>query len=166
MQNVEINETGAIAAVFATLNGTGEIKNLTVSGNVAKTGTTDNSLAAGIVGIVYDSAKITNCTNKATISSDATYTGGIVGRLYGSGSSISQCVNNGNVTSSTSYVGGIAGYVTHGYIVDCFAKGTISGARNTGGLVGYAYAANANVGIFNSAVKSRFVQRFKHFFSP
>lgn len=160
LQNVNIDETGAIAAVFATLNGSGEIKNLTVSGNVTKDGATENSLAAGIVGIVYDNAKITNCTNKATISSSATYTGGIVGRLYGSGSSISQCVNNGNVTSSTSYVGGIAGYVTHGYIVDCFAKGTISGARNTGGLVGYAYAANANVGIFNSVSSADVITSF------
>ncbi len=143
--NVNIDETGQFAGIFAYVNGSGSIKDLTVSGNITKTGTTDNSCAGGIAGIVRGAATVTGCTNNTTINSSATYTGGIAGRLYQSTSStaISGCTNNGSVTSSVSYTGGIVGQQIHGgTIVECVNKGTVSGTSYVGGIVGDIGAAS------------------------
>lgn len=144
--NVNINETGQFAGIFAYVNGSASIKDLTVSGNITKTGSTDNSCAGGIAGIVRGAASVTGCTNNATITSSATYTGGIAGRLYQSTSStaISGCTNNGSVTSEVSYTGGIVGQQIHGgTIVECVNKGTVSGTSYVGGIVGDMGAASA-----------------------
>lgn len=146
LQNVNINETGQFAGIFAYVNGSASIKDLTVSGNITKTGSTDNSCAGGIAGIVRGAATVTGCTNNATITSSATYTGGIAGRLYQSTSStaISGCTNNGSVTSSVSYTGGIVGQQIHGgTIVECVNNGTVSGTSYVGGIVGDMGAAGA-----------------------
>ena len=146
LQNVNINETGQFAGIFAYVNGSASIKDLTVSGNITKTGSTDNSCAGGIAGIVRGAATVTGCTNNATITSSATYTGGIAGRLYQSTSStaISGCTNNGSVTSSVSYTGGIVGQqIRGGTIVECVNKGTVSGTSYVGGIVGDMGAASA-----------------------
>ncbi|MBR3075523.1 MAG: hypothetical protein IKH11_07220, partial [Bacteroidales bacterium] len=146
LQNVNISETGAFAGIFAYVNGSASIKDLTVSGSITKTGSTDNSCVGGIAGIVRGAASVSGCTNNATITSSATYTGGIAGRLYQSTSStaISGCTNNGSVTSSVSYTGGIVGQQIHGgTIVECVNKGTVSGTSYVGGIVGDMGAAGA-----------------------
>ncbi|MBQ3711699.1 MAG: hypothetical protein II891_04815 [Bacteroidales bacterium] len=146
LQNVNISETGAFAGIFAYVNGSASIKDLTVSGSITKTGSTDNSCVGGIAGIVRGAATVTGCTNNTTITSSATYTGGIAGRLYQSTSStaISGCTNNGSVTSSVSYTGGIVGQQIHGgTIVECVNKGTVSGTSYVGGIVGDMGAASA-----------------------
>ncbi len=146
LQNVKINETGQFAGIFAYVNGSASIKDLTVSGSIKKTGSTDNSCVGGIAGIVRGAATVTGCTNNATITSSATYTGGLAGRLYQSTSStaISGCTNNGSVTSSVSYTGGIVGQQIHGgTIVECVNKGTVSGTSYVGGIVGDMGAASA-----------------------
>ena len=139
LQNVNISETGQFAGIFAYVNGSGSIKDLTVSGTITKTGTTSNSCVGGIAGIVRGAATVTGCTNNATINSSATYTGGIVGRLYSSTSStaISGCTNNGSVTSTAPIVGGIVGqHINGGTISECVNTGTISGTSIVGGIVG------------------------------
>lgn len=146
LQNVNISETGAFAGVFAYVNGSASIKNLTVSGTIAKTGSTDNSCVGGIAGIVRGAASVSGCTNNATITSSATYTGGIVGRLYQSTSStaISGCTNNGPVTSTAPIVGGIVGQqINGGTITECVNTGTVSGTSYVGGIVGDMGAASA-----------------------
>jgi hypothetical protein len=144
--DVNINETGQFAGIFAYVNGSASIKDLTVSGKITKTGTTNNSCVGGIAGIVRGAATVTGCTNNATITSSATYTGGIAGRLYQSTSStaISGCTNNGSVKSSVPYTGGIVGQQIHGgTIVECVNKGTVSGTSYVGGIVGDIGAAGA-----------------------
>ena len=146
LQNVNISETGAFAGIFAYVNGNASIKDLTVSGNITKTGSTTSSCVGGIAGIVRGAATVTGCTNNATITSSATYTGGIAGRLYQSTSStaISGCTNSGSVTSSEPYTGGIVGQqINGGTIVECVNKGTVSGTSYVGGIVGDMGAAGA-----------------------
>lgn len=146
LQDVNINETGQFAGIFAYVNGSGSIKDLTVSGTITKTGTTSNSCVGGIAGIVRGAASVTGCTNNATINSSATYTGGIAGRLYSSTSStaISGCTNNGSVTSTAPIVGGIVGQQIHGgTITGCVNTGTVSGTQYVGGIVGDMGAAGA-----------------------
>lgn len=139
LQNVNINETGQFAGIFAYANGSAEIKNITVSGSIEKTGTTDNSCVGSIVGIVRGAATVTGCTNNATVTSSATYTGGIVGRLYDSTAEvgISKCTNNGNVTATTPNLGGIVGQQTGGgNISGCTNSGAVSGTSIVGGIAG------------------------------
>lgn len=139
LQSVNISETGAFAGIFAYVNGSASIKDLTVSGKITKTETTDNSCVGGIAGIVRGAASVSGCTNNATITSSATYTGGIVGRLYQSTSStaISGCTNNGTVTSTAPIVGGIVGQqINGGNITECVNTGTVSGTSYVGGIAG------------------------------
>lgn len=139
LQNVNISETGAFAGIFAYVNGSASIKDLTVSGKITKTETTNNSCVGGIAGIVRGAASVSGCTNNATITSSATYTGGIVGRLYQSTSStaISGCTNNGTVTSTAPIVGGIVGQqINGGNITECVNTGTVSGTSYVGGIAG------------------------------
>ena len=146
LQNVNISETGAFAGIFAYVNGSASIKDLTVSGSITKTESTDNSCVGGIAGIVRGAASVSGCTNNATITSTAKYTGGIVGRLYQSTSStaISRCTNNGEVTGTEVYVtnkqigtGGIVGQqINGGTITECVNTGTVSGTSYVGGIVG------------------------------
>ena len=141
LQNVKIEETGQFAGVFAYAEGDNAlIKDLTVSGSVTKTGTTSTSCVGSIVGIVRGGAIVSGCTNNATVTSSATYTGGIAGRLYNSTADegISNCINNGTVTASTTYAGGIVGQQTGGGRVSgCTNNGAISGTDAVGGIVGY-----------------------------
>ncbi len=72
--------------------------------------------AGGIVGFVYGTATIRNCTNKATVISDIS-AGGIVGSGYGL--DISYCINDGDIMvdnrghaeAAKMYVGGICGSI-------------------------------------------------------
>ncbi len=139
LQNVNINETGQFAGIFAYVNGSASIKDLTVSGNITKTGSTDNSCVGGIAGIVRGAATVTGCTNNATITSSATYTGGIAGRLYDSTADegISSCTNNGAVTASAPNTGGIVGQqIGGGKISGCENAGTVTGTSVVGGVAG------------------------------
>lgn len=139
LENVNINVDGQFAAPFGYVNGDAVIKDLTVTGTITKTGTTDNSLAGGIAGIVNGNARISGCINQSTISSSATYTGGIAGRVYSADAVITGCTNEGSVSSSANNAGGIVGQLTNGgRIESCINSGNVNGASMIGGIVGYA----------------------------
>lgn len=137
LQNVNINVDTQFAAPFGYVRGSAVIKNLTVTGNITKTGTTQNySLAGGIAGILNGNAQVTGCTNEATISSSATFTGGIAGRLYSSTASISNCHNKGSV-SGVAYVGGIVGDLNGGKISSCENRENVTASsKEAGGIAG------------------------------
>lgn len=136
LQNVKIDVDSQFAAPFGYVDGYALIKDLTVTGTIAKTGTTNNSLAGGIAGILNGNAQITGCTNEATISSTATYTGGIAGRLYSSTASISNCHNKGNVVG-VSDVGGIVGDLDDGIISSSENRGNVTASgMEAGGIAG------------------------------
>lgn len=157
LQNIKIEVDGQFAAPFAYLDGDAEIKNLTVSGSITNNGTTNNSLAGSIAGILTNNAKVTGCTSSATISSTATYTGGIAGRLYNStaGTGISGCVNNGEVSGSGNYVGGIVGNMTGTSRIDSCTntapiESSTSGTSSyVAGIVGYAQGTGSVISCVN-----------------
>ena len=127
-------------------NGTRELKNLTITGNVAGTG----DVSAGFVVAVerdgtYNFDKL---INRATVSGKRGV-GGIAGRMEGSGAvviNMTDCENHGSITSSgnaVGAVGGIIGFVADGNnpnhtvnIVNCKNYGKISSEVNAGGIAG------------------------------
>ncbi len=165
--------------LFGRVSGT--IKNLTVSGTIksdaAKTkyvgsivgflnGVLENchsdceiivsnntNEVGGLAGRVYDTGKITLCSNRGNISG-ATNAGGIAGYSCNR-NTIEKCYNTGNIDGTD--CGGIVGYwyvntnSYVGYINDCYNSGSISGT-NCGGIVGkeegysaYGYTGKVNV---------------------
>ena len=102
----------------------------------------------GIVGgaaiPTFDDCIISNCTNAASLTTDANGStgtlgekiGGIVGTIQNG--HIINCSNTGTMTSARGLAGGIAGYVTGGAVVEaCWSNATIEGVFNQmGGIVG------------------------------
>lgn len=143
LKRININVSTQFAAPFGYVNGDALIKDLTVTGTVTKTGTTNNSLAGGIAGILNGNAQVRGCTNQATITSSATYTGGIVGRIYASSAHVSSCANEGNISSSENNAGGIAGQLANGTISGCANTGDVTGKAYVGGIAGDAGSTSA-----------------------
>lgn len=96
----------------------------------------------GIVGYCspYGSATtITNCWNSGTIDSTSDFTGGIVGKIFGSEnceSFILNCANSGSISCTGSYAGGLVGANQGGSIHNSYNRGGVSGGDIIGGLVG------------------------------
>lgn len=86
---------------------------------------------AGIV--AYNrGGKIFNCINKATVIG-GNNVGGIAGDNHGI---ISECQNKGKIMSTKNSCGGISGTNINGRILDCYNKGSVSGATNVAGIAG------------------------------
>lgn len=105
--------------------------------NAEGTLTTGYSYSGGIVGGLY--GKMSNVTGNVTIDGTAQYcTAGLIG-YAGSTAQITGCVNMADVTASGSYVGGVVGYAYGCTITGCSNSGTFStAAAHSGGVVGYA----------------------------
>ena len=116
------------AGLFRTVQETGTIEDLNVSGEIA---VTNNEAAGGIAAVNYGT--ISGCSFSGSISGD-TCVGGIAG--YSAGV-IRECSN----TAVIGYphmgynVGGIAGR-SCGYIVSCRNSGVIYGRKDIGGIAG------------------------------
>ena len=116
----------------------GTVKNLTVSGTLTSTFTTDElkkngSPIGGIVGR-NDGGTIEKCTNNVTVTGAGNRVGGIVGENIGG--SIVKCKNVGKITGSgNDYTGGIAGY-NENTVKACNNEGSVSGKTYVGGIVG------------------------------
>ena len=126
---------GLFARVMGSESKVAEIKNVNTAGSV--------KLAAIAANAGY--VHISNCINRATISSDNSYLGSIVGKVSGitvSGTTksdvlITQCGNEASI-SGGEYVGGIVGFSeTNTRVQECYNTGNIHGTGNVGGLVGY-----------------------------
>lgn len=104
----------------------------------------------GLIGYTTGVVKVSDCWNAASIVRTGTSTyehaGGLVGGNETAGSSsthveIARCYNKGSVystdTAGDSALGGVAGYVPGcSVITDCYNTGSVSGAHQTGGVVG------------------------------
>lgn len=117
LTNIDINfnektnvgvRLGAISAYSS-----GQISNVTVTGQISYTGNMGNLSAyspysiGGIVGYTSSNGSITNCTNEANITVDASIDGnlaGITGELYSG--TINGCINKGNIVGNQN-AGGI-----------------------------------------------------------
>ena len=133
--------TGATSnhyGLFGVLGAGGTIRNLTVSGRVAITGSGSSSYGiGGIVGQLGGAGTIENCTNRAAVSGNFN-TAGIVGRVGSSGGTIRACANLGDISGSNS-VGGIVGYAYYGVTAShCYNRGAVTASvGKAGGIVGF-----------------------------
>lgn len=127
LADVNINSTSSHVAAFAgAISSTKvRIENCHVeSGTVQGAG----SYVAGIASGSSESVLISKCSNKANITGNGNYVGGIAG--YGDAGN---STNSGAVTG-TSYTGGIAG---KGNVTDCENSGNVTGSANyVGGITG------------------------------
>ena len=133
--NIYIDRTDSFQGLFGLIS-KGEVKNLTVSGNI-KGGTQ----TGGIVGFV--NGTITNCKNQCKITSYGRLIGGVAGDCYGK---IINSANTGRIDCSNDYrseaslVGGITGHLdVGGSIESCYNAGIITSSNpdiDIGGIVG------------------------------
>ena len=119
-----------------------------------------NYCSGGIIGrISYGSGStvtITNCYNTGSVTSSScstsySYSGGIIGYIYGSATvNITNCYNTGNVSSLVSslskspHSGGIIGFNSSSTvtIINCYNTGSVSSSSSSsysysGGIIGY-----------------------------
>ena len=143
---ITLNIEGADhVGAFGYLAKTGEIKNVVLDGTVSATA----AKAGGLVSTCYGT--ITNCENRATITSTSDEVGGLVGYLC-QGGKIYNSKNTGSVTSANGKsVGGIAGYAGGGAIIeDCENTGNVTGKIDVAGIVGWASQTNRVINSTNS----------------
>lgn len=117
------------------------ITNVEVSGTVSGV-----NQCGGLVGWVIAPLTITDCVNRATVTSTGTAVGGIIGG-HDTGSEtntkqlvVTGCKNYGNVTTTSTWVGGIIGISrksTSSSIDGCYNFGNVKGKTQVGGIVGF-----------------------------
>lgn len=138
--NSKITGYASVGAVVGYLSGNNTVlKNCINYGEVQG----GSSAVGGIVGSISNGAKVINCRNYGKVAG-ANELGGICGNANNS-ASIENCENYGSVTGSDSNIGGICGRIysnaTNYGILKSHNDAQISGVRNVGGIVGYAYDA-------------------------
>ncbi|TWH57575.1 putative repeat protein (TIGR02543 family) [Desulfitobacterium sp. LBE] len=127
--------------LFGYTNG-GEIKNLTVRGNVYSAkdyvgGIVGQAVGTTLIGCVFGSA------GEPGAVAGNKYVGGIVGSTSDAAGKIENCGNYGTVSTATTHAGGIAGNLTY-KITGCtnYESGAVTGTGTTtnqyiGGIAGY-----------------------------
>ena len=135
--NAQVENTGndynysmtgiVVGAGFATLQNLKTLNNCSVK-----------SGAKSLGGIAGNAKNCSNLENNATVIG-VYEVGGIVG-VVNSNATLSSCVNNGMVTENRSgRCGGIVGSLYKYTIEDCANYGNVTGTKDIGGIVGYAY---------------------------
>ncbi len=125
-----------------------------------------SSVAAGIVGSLYENVTVKNCynTGEINVTGDklrAGTAGGIAGSDFSDGSTISDCYNLGAVTVSytgnsdnyTAEVGGIMGYISTSAttVSNCYSVGKLTSTTGTGtSYIGGVVGSNA----YNNTVEN------------
>ena len=137
------------SSFIGTYDGNGyEIKNIKISAitNVKR----ENN---GLFGYGSSNATLKNIiVSSGEINGNGAYTGGIVGRIEGSGQ-VKNCVNFATINSSfvtinssLNSVGGIAGRIgTEAIIENCANYANVTGYNNVGGIVGNAAATSSTI---------------------
>ncbi|MDR0599979.1 MAG: hypothetical protein LBG84_07865 [Treponema sp.] len=155
ISGVRIPAGGGHTGFFGAVGGgTAVVRNLIVDGGITGGGNT-----GGVAGKVGGSAKLENCENRASVTSNSPNTGGVAGWVTG-GASLTNCRNAGAVTSTykresdagmgetfPGNTGGAAGFVDGGGVLTgCSNSGPVkSGSSNTGGVVGSIELSNGAV---------------------
>ena len=112
---VHVVGVGQGTAPFHRTNGT-TIKNLTIAGTVTAPASADNYYTAGLVGFSQNTT-LRNCIVKAAIHLGKTgdqYSGGLVGHILSSNTTIEDCAFIGSITGDNGDVSNIAGLVAWG----------------------------------------------------
>lgn len=91
----------------------------------------------GIAGYAKETVSIVDCSNYATVKSEAE-AGGILGYSAATSLTITNCENHGNISTAKSYAAGIVGYLgLTGVITYCHNSGALKGDGYIGGITGY-----------------------------
>lgn len=90
----------------------------------------------GLVGRNYGT--ISRCFSSGSIRGGYA-TGGLAGETYGG--SISNCYSTVSITGGTR-IGGLVGSALHGFIGNCYSTGSVPVGTRTGGLMGWNYLVN------------------------
>ena len=113
-----------------------DYRRLYATGNIAITsGIAD--YVGGLVGF-FRLGSLVESYATGSITGVRNSSGGLVGIMRGD---ISQSFATGNVTGSLRHLGGLVGYQLNGSIRNSFARGDVTAADQSGGLVGYVNAA-------------------------
>lgn len=129
---VVIKNLSATNGLFGYMSKNGTITNIIIDETCIINGTSRD--AAGFVGA--SRGTISNCINKASVTSTKYHIGGICGDNMGT---IINCKNYGDISSNydVGMVGGIAGDIDSGKILNCENYGKVTGpACWIGGIVG------------------------------
>lgn len=138
------NVTGQerVGGVTGQANSNTIITNAVIVGDVTGTG----DYVGGLVGYCQ------NIINGGSFSGDVSgqkYVGGATGRLEGT---LTGLTINGSVTGSSDYIGGLVGWNNNGTITNCSTSGSVSGAKEVGGLVGWHSYSNGVITLCNSSM--------------
>lgn len=117
-----------------------------VHANVDISGTkvdTVGGVMGGSMGNATTKTLVENCSNAGDITGYQ-YVGGIVGNVGVKSVTITGCVNTGHITGTYWKIGGIVGQCA-GPVRACYNTGRIDGVNGTGGVVGFASGATAEV---------------------
>lgn len=123
----------------------------TISGCVNRVHVKGGSNVGGVTAYARGNAKIINCENAASVTSESTraaYTAGIVGSFAGK-TRVESCYNYGEIIaeSATRATGGIVGNNTGAPIVNCYNAANInagSKCAKVGGIAGFSNQAIEN----------------------
>ena len=135
ISGLNVSGESGFSGLFGVVTHNGTIKNLTVAGKVSST--MPQCYAGGIVGKASGTATIENCSNHCSVSGgDTSFIGGIAG-FNDSDAKIIDCYNVGTISSErTPQVnGGIVGS-NSGTISNCYNVGKVSDGDRVGEIVG------------------------------
>jgi filamentous hemagglutinin family protein len=104
----------------------------TVQSSYATGAVIGNFGAGGLAGWAVETSMIIDSHAAGPVTGD-TYSGGLIGRNYGS---VNASHASGAVTGTTLSTGGLIGRNDAGTVTASFASGAVSGVQNTGGLIG------------------------------
>ncbi len=129
---------GSYVGCFGIVGETGHIHDLTVEGTFSTT-----SFSGAVAGDLY--GRLTNCVNRASVTTKGNGASGVVGRVFGGGV-VSNCRNEGVVTSTGTNAGGITATIkVDGRVENCVNNGDVTSlstgaagiaAENGGAIIG------------------------------
>ncbi len=120
---------------------TATVKNVNVSGSV----TSSKWWTSGVVGILYGSGAVENCSFSGSVTGNY-IVGGVVG---GNDGTVSNCYNTGTVTGTDASVGGVVGHNYEGTVTNCYNTGDVTGTTYVGGVVGENSGTVSNCYAYN-----------------
>ncbi len=138
------NSGSARGGIVGKLDSTGSVEECT-NGAAVTNALTNNT--GGIAGALVNGS-ISKCVNAGNVTGKA-YVGGIVGDASSTAviCFIESCRTNATVSGTANCVGGIVGRALNGVVVNsCYAKGSVSGRYDVGGLIGLMQVNNAGTG--------------------
>ena len=121
------------------------------------------SYVGGIIGYGYSKFTMTNVYNEGEVSGKM-YTGGIVGLILSSSSSVNKAYNTGKVTGNGTseydgYVGGVFGKIENGKAVNVYNTGEVLASKTAyvGGITGYNNTNISNSSNLGNVTGSKYV---------